>query len=562
MDQAKALAILKSGKNVFLTGSAGAGKTYVLNQYIQYLKERKVPVAVTASTGIAATHMNGMTIHAWAGIGVKDVLLHKDLQYLKTKKYILDKLKQVQVLIIDEISMLHRKQLEMVNQVLQFFKENTLAFGGIQIVFSGDFFQLPPVGGGNEEPKEKFAFMAKAWLDAALTICYITEQHRQADNSLNIILNHVRSGLISNDSIAKLQAASAHRLTAFQPTKLYTHNFDVDRVNIEYLSQLQTQSKVFVAVTKGNDKLQEVLKKSVLTDAVLELKTGTRVMFIKNNYEKGYMNGTLGEVIDFNSDGFPKVKIRSGKTIIAEPEDWMIQDEKGKTLASFQQVPLRLAWAITIHKSQGMTLDAAEVDLSKTFEKGQGYVALSRLKDLESLYLSGFNELALQVDGLALKADKRFRELSEEADAKWSITELEKRHSIFIEVCGGTNDVREIEKNRKGKKFKEEKKSTYEQTADLIKAGMSLEDMAEDRGMSKETILSHLGKIKELYPDLNLDLYKPDNKLLKKVKSALEDIQKEQGGKSGKVQLSPIFAKLKGKISFSEIKLALVYLDA
>ncbi len=561
MDQAKALAILKSGKNVFLTGSAGAGKTYVLNQYIQYLKERKVRVAVTASTGIAAPHMNGMTIHAWAGIGVKDSLAHKDLQYLKTKKYILDKLQQVQVLIIDEISMLHRNQLEMVNQVLQFFKENTLAFGGIQIVFSGDFFQLPPVGGGREEPRDKFAFMSKAWLDAALTICYITEQHRQADNSLNIILNHVRAGRISSDSIAKLRSAANHRPTALQPTKLYTHNVDVDRVNTEFLGQLKAQSKVFVAVTKGNDKLQEVLRKSVLTDEVLELKLGTRVMFIKNNYEKGYMNGTLGEIVDFNSDGFPKVRVRSGKIISAEPEDWMIQDDKGKTLASFQQVPLRLAWAITIHKSQGMTLDAAEVDLSKTFEKGQGYVALSRLKDLESLYLSGFNELALQVDALALKADKRFKELSEEADAKWSIAELEKRHEIFIEVCGGTTDIREIEKNKKGKKARLEKKSTYEQTADLIREGMSLSDMAEERGMSQETILSHFAKIKELYPDLSLDLYKPENKLIKKVKSALDELNKEHGVKAGKVQLSPIYAKLKGKVSFSEIKLALVYIE-
>jgi ATP-dependent exoDNAse (exonuclease V) alpha subunit len=506
--------------------------------------------------------MNGMTIHAWSGIGVKDSLASKDLHYMKTKKYMLDKLRQVQVLIIDEISMLHKNQLEMVNQVLQFFKENTLAFGGIQIVFSGDFFQLPPVGGGNEETREKFAFMSKAWLGAGLTICYITEQHRQADNSLNIILNHVRNGSVSSDSISKLQKASGHRPTALQPTKLYTHNIDVDRVNTEFLGQLKAESKVFVAVTKGNDKLQEVLRKSVLTDSVLELKAGTRVMFIKNNYEKGYMNGTLGEVIDFNSDGYPKVKIKSGKTIVAEPEDWMIQDDKGKTLASFQQVPLRLAWAITIHKSQGMTLDAAEIDLSKTFEKGQGYVALSRLKDLESLYLSGFNEMALQVDALALKADRRFRELSVEADAKWSIEELEKRHEIFIEICGGITDKREIEKNKKSKKAKLEKRSTYEQTADLIRQGMSLEDMAEERGMSQETILSHLGKVKELYPDLNLDLYKPNSKLLKKVKTALEEIQKEQGNKMvGRVQLTPIYVKLKSKVSYSEIKLALVYLE-
>jgi ATP-dependent exoDNAse (exonuclease V) alpha subunit len=560
MDQAKALAILKAGKNVFLTGSAGAGKTYVLNQYIQYLKERKVPVAVTASTGIAATHMNGMTIHAWSGMGVKDHLSSKDLHYLKTKKYLDDKLKQAQVLIIDEISMLHKNQLDMVNQILQFFKENTLAFGGIQIVFSGDFFQLPPVG-GSEEAREKFAFMSKAWLDAELTICYITEQHRQANNSLNVILNRVRDGQIDEDSINRLQSASGNNLSVANPTKLYTHNVDVDRVNTEHLAKLPDKPQKFVAVTKGNDKLQEMLQKSVLTDAVLELKKGTRVMFIKNNYEKGYMNGTLGEVVDFNADGFPRVKIRSGKTILAEPEDWTIQDDKGKTLASFQQVPLRLAWAITIHKSQGMTLDAAEVDLSKTFERGQGYVALSRLKDLESLYLSGFNALALKVDPLALKADKRFKELSAEADARWGMDELEKRHEIFVEICGGTNNVAEIEKYKKTHKVKLNKKSTYEQTADLIKEGKSLEQMADERGMSKETILSHFGKIRELYPDLSLEPYQPEGKLLKKVKAAMLDLQKEQGNKPGKLQLAPIYNKLKGKVSYSDIKWALLFLE-
>ena len=162
MKQEKALNILKAGKNVFLTGSAGAGKTYTLNQYIQYLKERKVPVAVTASTGIAATHMNGVTIHTWAGIGIKDSLSKKDLDAMKDRKYLREHLENAKVLIIDEISMLHAKQLDMVNQVLKYFKENDEPFGGIQVIFSGDFFQLPPVGDSGESNREKFAFMAKA----------------------------------------------------------------------------------------------------------------------------------------------------------------------------------------------------------------------------------------------------------------------------------------------------------------------------------------------------------------------------------------------------------------
>lgn len=140
MKQTTALNILKTGANVFLTGSAGAGKTYTLNQYIHYLRARKVPVAITASTGIAATHMNGMTIHAWSGIGIKDNLDDDELSWMFERKYLREQIDKTEVLIIDEISMLHGKQLDMVNQVLKFFKQNDKAFGGIQVIVAGDFF--------------------------------------------------------------------------------------------------------------------------------------------------------------------------------------------------------------------------------------------------------------------------------------------------------------------------------------------------------------------------------------------------------------------------------------
>ena len=410
MQQEKALAILKSGKNVFLTGSAGTGKTYVLNQYIDYLKERKVKVAVTASTGIAATHMNGMTIHSWSGIGVKEFITQGNLVSMNSKKYLKDHLEKVKVLIIDEISMLHKNQINAVDVVLRYFKKNEEAFGGIQVVVCGDFFQLPPIGNQGEASKDKFAFMAEAWVKAKLSVCYLTEQYRQNDNDLNLILNEIRTGDLSEKSYATLQNASKNVLDEnVEPTKLYTHNYDVDRINAQHLSQLSGTPKKFKAKTSGNKKLVETLKNSVLAGEELVFKIGAKVMFVKNDKEHRYVNGSLGKVLGFTDKGFPSVKLLNGKTITTEIENWAIIDDNGKTLASYNQIPLRLAWAITIHKSQGLTFEKAIIDAQSAFAHGQVYVALSRCKSFEGIVLRS------KISYSSVKTDRVVREYSDEA---------------------------------------------------------------------------------------------------------------------------------------------------
>jgi len=223
VNQEQALAVLKSGANVFLTGSAGTGKTYVLNKYIQYLKARKVPVSITASTGIAATHLQGTTIHAWSGIGIKDSLSLRNLRDLRQKKYLKKHIEKTKVLIIDEISMLHKKQFDLVNEVLQFFRENEKAFGGIQVVLCGDFFQLPPIGSSGETNRDKFSFMSQSWLNANLSICYLTDQFRQTDSELNDVLNEIRKGSVTEKSIGLLQS-SKELMDAEEPTRFYFYS--------------------------------------------------------------------------------------------------------------------------------------------------------------------------------------------------------------------------------------------------------------------------------------------------------------------------------------------------
>jgi GTPase SAR1 family protein len=559
MKQEKALALLKSGRNVFLTGSAGTGKTYVLNQYISYLQDRKIPVAVTASTGIAATHMNGQTIHSWSGMGVKENIYQIDLNKLAGKKYIQKNITTAKVLIIDEISMLHKNQLEMVDEILQHIRGNFDPFGGIQLVLSGDFFQLPPVTKNEEPNREKFAFMSKSWVGAKLTVCYLTEQYRQTDNELNQILNEIRSGEVSAESKAQLDEAVYNRFRE-EPTRLYSHNFDVDRVNQQELESLAGEEEIFVASAKGNEGLKEMLKKSVLAPDNLGLKENARVMFVRNNYDKGYMNGTLGTVVGYSTEtGYPIVALSDRKDLEVEPETWSIEDESGKTLASYEQIPLRLAWAITVHKSQGMTLEAAEVDLTKTFERGQGYVALSRLKDINGLRLLGYNEVALEVDGLALKADRRFQELSSEADEAVGMDELKVNALQFVKFCGGLTDPADIKKHKNKRIIKEKKISTQDQTKLLYEQGLSLKQIANERGLTTGTIVSHLVALKTSHPDMSFDRLKSSLVGMDEMLDALEEIRKRNNPddffENGVVRSKTLFDQLKGKFSYEQINL-------
>lgn len=416
MNQGLALEILLSGESVLLTGPAGAGKTYVLNQFIRLSKAEGKHVSVTATTGLAATHLGGTTIHSWAGIGVADSLPQGFVEHMaKGRREIIEK---TDVLVIDEISMLHDYRLDMVDEACRLVRRKDVPFGGIQIVMSGDFFQLPPINRG-EARAGGFVVNAKVWRELDPTICYLDEQHRQDDDDeLLEILNALRAGDIRRHHAEKLlERTEAEPPQDVVLTELHTVNVDVDKLNEARLDELGGDELFYTQTTTGSANYVENLQRSVLAPATLRLKQGALVMAVKNASDRKYANGSIGEVTDFAPDTeYPIVQFRNGHTVTMVPDSWELRDGEKKR-ASIMQIPLRLAWAITVHKSQGMTLDAARMDLRKAFVEGMGYVALSRVKSLSNLYLAGINRMALTISSDALEIDETLRARAA-ADAK------------------------------------------------------------------------------------------------------------------------------------------------
>lgn len=453
MKQSLALEIMLAGESVLLTGPAGAGKTYVLSQFIKFAKHEGKHVSVTATTGLAATHLGGTTIHSWAGIGVHDELPRGFADHIaKGRREIIEK---TDVLIIDEISMLHDFRLDMVDEACRLVrKKPDTPFGGIQVIMSGDFFQLPPINRGDARAGG-FVVNSQVWQELDPVICYLEEQHRQDDEQLIEILNALRSGeLRRRHAETLLSRVDQQPDEGVELTELHTVNIDVNSLNDKKLTELMGDEIFYTQATTGAVNYVENLQRSVLAPATLRLKEGALVMAVKNATDRKYVNGSIGTVVAFEpATEYPIVRFHNGREVTMQPDTWELRDGDKKR-ASITQIPLRLAWAITVHKSQGMTLDRARIDLRKAFVEGMGYVALSRVKSLDTLYLHGINRMALQIsedarhiDGLlrdkTARDRERFSHLSEKAVERAAHPEPKKRPS-----SGSSSWNEKIEKMR------------------------------------------------------------------------------------------------------------------
>ena len=450
MTQNEALTILKTGANVFLTGEPGSGKSYTINEYVRYLRAHDIEPAITASTGIAATQIGGMTIHSWIGIGIHTELDKQDIHRIASSKHVGKRIRGTNVLIIDEVSMLPPKTLAMVEAVCREARQNYEPFGGLQIILVGDFFQLPPIikkkdeGDPDQivlldEPEARFAYDSSAWTRAHPITCDLTEQHREDDKNYLGILSAIRDNTFSMKHVKHLEdRRTTYDKVPNEAPKLFSHNVDVDLVNKDMLSQLPGELMEFPMRSYGPAGLVATLKKGCLSPEFLNLKVGASVMFTKNNPRVGFVNGTLGIVEDFREDdNYPMVRTRRGQLITVEPMDWGIE-EAGMSKATITQMPLRLAWAITVHKSQGMSLDEAVMDLSEVFEYGQGYVALSRVRRLSGVHLIGWNQRAFQVHPEVIFKEKEFQissSLAEKEFKELSPKIITQRHEFFIKMC-------------------------------------------------------------------------------------------------------------------------------
>ncbi len=419
-DKNEIIDILDTNANIFLTGSAGSGKTYLVSEWANQTHKN---VALTATTGIAAVNLGGETIHRLLGIGIASrpfeagKILGK-WDKIKSSSTPWDKLRwktmqALDTIIIDEVSMLRRDQFELIDIVLAGIKEISIPFGGVQMVLTGDFLQLPPVVDDDaaklfKDLKEPYCFQSDIWKQSGIRSYNLTTNYRQGDGAFLSALEKLRVGIMTDEINAMLESRLNAKLeTDLEPVKLFSHKYKVEEENFNCLKKLPHDKILSEAEYTGKPYDIEILKKDCPADANLYFCEGAQIMMLTNDHAGMWANGTMG-IIE-KADPL-MVKLSNGNTVEVEPNVWerTAYQVKGEdvvkvVLATMRQYPIKLSWATTLHKSQGLTLDFVEMDLSSCFSVGQAYVGLSRVKTLEGLKLSGWNKKSVMADPEVLK---------------------------------------------------------------------------------------------------------------------------------------------------------------
>jgi len=387
-----------AGKNCFLTGAGGTGKSTLIRAVVdEIINGRQRCVYVTAPTGVAALNIGGRTLHSCFGLLTGPAPGQSNEDYYRQLKRdrrpsIRAGFKRVvlcDVLVIDEISMLPGRLLDFLEFLFRRLRGNDQPFGGCQVITTGDFLQLPPVRRSETEPYD-WAFKSRAWAAGGFQVFVLKTVRRQDDPAFVRALADFRVGQVWGETAQILQARVRSNPPAMMP-RLFTHNRQVNHWNDFQLSELPGAETILHAEQAGPEPQLAFLRKNLLTPAALHLKSGALVMFTVNKNEPGrqeplFVNGQLGTVEAIPpgaTDAIP-VRLQHGEVISVERFTWHF-DKSDETSARFSQFPLRLAWAMTVHKAQGLTLDAAYLDIRAAREPGQAYVAVSRVRTLAGL---------------------------------------------------------------------------------------------------------------------------------------------------------------------------------
>lgn len=557
----------KTDMSLFLTGKAGTGKTTFLREVVRYTKKKCI---VLARTGIAAVNAGAMTIHSFFQFGlgpfVQGVIEPKsDFRINKSK---LELIRHLQLLIIDEVSMVRADLMDHIDVELRRIRRNSKPFGGVQLLMIGDLQQLPPIAHGGEDEllrqyyKTLYFFSSSALKSMKYSCIELKNVYRQTDRHFIDILNHARNCTLTSQDISDL---NARYIPGFSPKpedgyiRLMTHNRQVDYVNETEMEKLDSKPYTFEAAVTGT-----FPEESYPTADSLTLKKGAQVMFIKNDPERRFINGTLGEVKSIDKNSIAVRLAESGTVIDVEPMEWQnIRyqfDEESKEISSkqigrFKQYPLKAAWAITVHKSQGLTFDKAIIDVHAAFSPGQAYVALSRCRTLDGLVLSSpvsasvfmrdnavdayMNYISSPVEELAFSSCYEYFEYEKKLEPE----EVALMKKVKVNKEKPKKEKKEELRDDTGKKL-----NTFEYSYWLYNQGNTMDQIAEKRGLNQSTIEGHLARY---VASGDIDVHEfVDGDTLQKVEAYCMEHPEEKA-------LKPIFEHFDAKIPYSVLRMAI-----
>lgn len=524
--------LLLSERNVFLSGAAGTGKSFLLRQFLQGRPQKTHPVL--ASTGTAALLINGRTFHSFFGLGILEGGREATVARVCTRGRSLSRIRSAECIIIDEISMLSGETIATAEEIARIARQDNSPWGGLRIIAVGDFAQLPPVqsGGGQCD----WAFMHPVWKASQFQSIFLRTPVRSTESGLLSVLSSIRCGHLTDDVRMFLDRRLYDGQAHFEGTRLFPRRNAADAYNHKRLEMIPSASHSFTTQYSGEARSIEQLKKQCPIPEVLTLKEGALVMLRKNDakFPYAYVNGSLGTVVHIAQQCIT-IQLLSGKSIDIEPEKFALLDGSGSERACAINFPLSLAWGTTIHKAQGASIDRLLVQVSGLWESGHAYVALSRATSEEGLCIDHWDSRSIFID----PAVKQFYE---DVEQEWDT------HAASLP----DTPPKPVEPSAKPKQALHAK-AHHLQTAQYVKEKLSLPEIAQILGWKEATIMSHIEKLlTQEYADVDIAYLRPPAKVYDPIATAFNDL--------GTEYLKPVYEACDGKYSYEELRLVRLFL--